>query len=241
MKHSDRKYIKSAFKEIYAAPEPLRKSEFLRGIKPSGISNTQFIMSQILYIRKFVWILSVVLIGMLTWLSGYVSVEILWPVTASMPFVAMIAVSENMRSNTYKMTELEMASRFSLKSIIFARMTAIGIFHMILLLILAFFTGANAELDFFKVGVYLLVPYLMTAVISMHVSRKLRGNEVNYVCMGIATIVAAVDAVLQGMVPYITDGKCFKYWIMVLVVLTVCTVMEYRKNIFRMEEALWSL
>lgn len=241
MKHSDKKYIKSALKEIYAAPEPLKKREFLRDIKPLRISNTEFIMLQILYIRKFVWIISAALIGMLAWLSGYVSVEILWPVTACMPFVAMIAVSENMRSNVYKMAELEMASRFSLKSIIFARMSAIGIFHLILLLILVVFTGINTDLNFFKVGVYLLVPYLMTTVVSMHVSRKLRGNEVNYVCMGIAIMVAAVDAVLQGMMPFITDSRCFKYWVMVLLVLIICTVVEYRKNIFRMEEALWSL
>ncbi len=242
MKLSDKKYIKAALKEAYKAPEPAKKNEFLRDIRPSAASNTRFMLSQqILYIRKFVWILSAVLIGALIWLSKYVRVEVMWFITACMPFVAMIAVTENMRSNAYKMAELEMAARFSLKSVVFARMTIIGIFHMLLLLALVFFTGRNTELSFIRAGVYLLVPYLMTTVVSMQVARKLRGNEVNYVCMGIATIVAAVDALMQGMVPFAVTNECFVYWVLVLAVLIVCTIIEYSKNIFRMEEALWSL
>jgi len=239
---SDKKYIKAALKEVYEAPEPENRKAFFRNVRISRAGSTRFMLSQqILYMRKFVWILSVALIGVLVWLSRYVSVEIMWPITACMPFVAMIAVTENMRSNAYKMAELEMAARFSLKTVVFARMTILGGFHLLLLLVLVFFTGRNTELSFLKAGVYLLVPYLMTTVVSMHAARRLRGNEVNYVCMGIATIVAALDAVMQGMVPFALTDECFGYWVLLLVVLIVCTVIEYCKNIFRMEEALWSL
>ncbi len=241
MKLSEKKYIKAALKSAYEAPGPSRKQEFLRGIRVSRVSNISFMLSQVSYIRKLVWVLSVVIIAFLIFLSKYASVDVLWPVTACMPFVAMIAVCENTRSNTYRMAELEMAARFSLKSIVFARMSIIGMLHLILLCILALFTGKNAATSFFQTGVYLLVPYLMTTVISLHAARKLRSNEVNYVCMGIATIVSVLDAAVQGTFPLVTSKEYFVYWALLLAVLVVFTIIEYSKNIFRLEEALWSL
>lgn len=235
MKLSDKKKIKLALKELYAAPEQQQKKEFLSSIRLSKrISGIQVVLAQLFYIRKLVWIFSAALAGMVIWFSRFVSMETMWLVSACIPFIAMIGVSENMRSVTYGMSELEMVSRFSIKSIIFARMTAIGMFHLILLLAInAVVVRSSGELDFFMSGVYLFVPYLMTTSVSMYVTRKLRKREVNYVCMGIAIIVAAVDFVLKSMMPLIGYEKESQgCWVFLFLVLIVCTMTEYLKIFF---------
>lgn len=236
----DDKYIKEALKEAFEAPVPTRKREFLRSVKATRMSNAVFMLSQVLYIRKLTWVLSIAIITALVFICRYVSADMIWMITASMPFVAMIAVSENMRSGIYNMAELEMAARFSLKSVVFARMGIIGAFHFILLLVLMFFSGKNASVSFIQTGLFLLVPYMLTTVISLSVVRKLHGSEVNYVCMGVAVIVCVLDIAAQSMFPFICSRECLIYWVLLFIVLIVIATTECFKNICKMEDALWN-
>lgn len=240
MKLSDKKNIKAALGEAFEVPAPERKREFLRSVKMPRISNAAFMLSQVAYIRKLTWVLSVAIIAFLVFMSRYVSEDLLWAVTACMPFVAMIAVSEDMRANIYNMAELEMATRFSLKSVVFARMGIIGAFHFVLLLVLMLFAGHNTSVSYAQTGVFLLVPYMLTAVVSLGVARRLRGAEVNYVCMGIAVIVCVLDISVQSMLPVICGGEYFIYWVLFLVLLIAVMAVEGFKNIYKMEEALWN-
>ena len=240
MKLCDKKNIKAALSEVFEAPAPERKREFLRSVRKPRISNVSFMLSQIPYIRKLTWILSVVIFAVLIFMSRYVSEDLLWALTACMPFVAMIAVSENMRSNIYNMAELEMTTRFSLKSVVFARMGIIGAVHFTLLVVLMFFAGHNASVSYAQVGVFLLVPYMMTAVISLGVARRLRGAEVNYVCMGIAVIVCVLNITVQSVVPVVCGEEYFVYWVLLLVLLVAIMAVECFKNIYKTEEALWN-
>ena len=52
--------------------------------------------------------------------------DVLWIISALIPFIAMSILTENARSGIYLMAELEMAARFSLKSVILARMEILG-------------------------------------------------------------------------------------------------------------------
>lgn len=55
MKRALREELKRAFE----APEPLHKKTFLRTLEQSKISMPAFVLAQIGYIRRWVWILSV--------------------------------------------------------------------------------------------------------------------------------------------------------------------------------------
>ena len=48
--------------------------------------------------------------------------NVLWITAALLPFVALLAVTEGTRSAVYGMEELELATRFSLKSVLLARL-----------------------------------------------------------------------------------------------------------------------
>ena len=62
--------------------------------------------------------------------------NVLWITAALLPFVALLAVTEGTRSAVYGMEELELATRFSLKSVLLARLCLVGSLHAVLLLCL---------------------------------------------------------------------------------------------------------
>lgn len=236
----DNKNIKDALEEAFEAPVPMRKREFLRSVKMSRMSTVTFMLLQVSYIRKLTWFLSVGIFEVLIFMSRYISTDLLWMLMACMPFMAMVAVGENMRSNIHNMAELEMTTRFSLKSVVLARMGIIGIFHLTLLIMLILFAGNNASISYVQLGVFLLVPYMITAVVSLGVARRFHGAEVNYVCMCIAVVVCVFNVAVKIMLPVICGREYFVYWVMLLVLLVAAMAVGCFRNIYKMEDALWN-
>ena len=72
-------------------------------------------------------------------------------------------VTEQNRFHIFLMSELEMAARFSLKSVVLARMEILGIVHLLVLLFLIPVCARLHGTSVFQTGLYLLVPYLLTA------------------------------------------------------------------------------
>ena len=164
--------MKKVLEEAFAAPEPTRKKEFMRKINQPQISTFSFMLSQISYIRKRVWLVSVLISVLALMIAEYVGADCIWVIASLMPFVALGAITESVRSTTFHMAELEMASRFSLKSITLARLGVIGLLHFAVFCILVPFTCRNALLPLGKVGIYLFVHYLLTTVLGLVASRK---------------------------------------------------------------------
>ena len=73
------------------------------------------------------------------------------------------------------MEELELATRFSLKSVLLARLCLVGSLHAVLLLCLTLLCRGTGAASFGRTVVYLLVPYLLTAYGGLWLSRRLRG------------------------------------------------------------------
>ena len=65
--------------------------------------------------------------------GSFLERNILWVVSALIPFAALTAITENIRSEVYLMAEFEMTVCFSLKSVLLARMAILGIVHLILM------------------------------------------------------------------------------------------------------------
>ncbi len=70
------------------------------------------------------------------WGGSCMNPNVLWITAALLPFVALLAVTEGTRSAVYGMEELELATRFSLKSVLLARLCLVGSLHAALLLCL---------------------------------------------------------------------------------------------------------
>ena len=93
-----KKEIKAGLKEIYEAPPSLKKDEFLQRIGEPELTHLEFLRMQVHYIRKGNWLISVVFFLSALFALRQAELELLWPISAFVPFLALSVVAENSRS-----------------------------------------------------------------------------------------------------------------------------------------------
>lgn len=240
----------------FPAPAPQRKKEFLEYLgkeavyradvqgKKAQADNTfkfstgigAFLLSQISYIRKRMYLASLLILVLAIAAANYAGENCVGVIAAMMPFIALCMVTESARSEIYGMAELEMASRFSIKTIMLARFGTIGLVHMVLLCVLILIVRHNALISFIHAGVYLLVPYLAASVLECSAVRRFRGKEAISACMAISVMVSVINTLLKGLLLDLFGSKQIIVWIFLAFYLTGRTVLEYRKMIYQAEE-----
>lgn len=231
-----KKELRRALYDAFEAPESQRKKVFLNNIRQPGIGYFKFILLQASYIRKWIWGLSLAVFAVALISGGFLEREVIWVLSALMPYLAAVSIAENVRSEVYGMAELEMASRFSLKSVVLARMGILGVFHLILLCLLVPLGHMHGVSTVLQTGVYLLVPYLLTNAGGLWLVRKIRSRETSYVCMGYAIIISAFPIVSKYTITLLYQPEVFGWWLVLLAILCVATAVEYRKTVVRTEE-----
>lgn len=231
-----RKQEKELLRQMFAAPEPKRKRAFLRSIPRQEAGLWNLLLSQVAFIRKWVWAVSFLLFGSVVWLAQYTELESIWMLSAVMPFGALLLILEFARSTAYGMTELEMTSRFSLRTVLLARMSMLGAAQLLGLFPVAMVLGGQL----LKSGVYILVPYLLTAVLGLIAVRRLPGRENMYVCGSISAGVGALCPISRLYLPELCGAEGFVWWMFATVLLVAVLVKEYGKTMNHLEELAWN-
>lgn len=234
-------YLKRELKKVFEAPAPTQKEEFLKKIPQIPISNLSFVMAQFGYIPKYVWGIFSFTFGIAIVCGYFMEKDVLWIIAALIPFIALSILTENARSGIYLMAELEMVARFSLKSVILARMEILGASHLLLLIFLIPICAAYNLGNVFQVGLYILVPYMLTVVLGLWVTRRVHGMESMYLCMGITVSVSVLSIFVRRIFPIIYEMECISIWIIGFVFLIALVVKEMKKSIEQTEELAWSL
>lgn len=235
-----KKELKKALQDAFEVPAPKRKQAFFRSIEYPKISYGKFILTQALYIRKRVWALSAALFFMVLICGQLFDKNMLWGASGMMPFLALSVIAENTRSEMYGMAELEMTTRFSLKSIVLARMGILSAAHMGVLILTVLFGYRGGEVTVLQTGVYLLVPYLLTDASGLWLVRKVRGREAVYACTGLAVIISTLPILGRYACEMLYEGQLFGWWLTALFILCVIVAREIKKNIAGTEEMTWS-
>lgn len=237
MKQAFRKELK----DLFEPPEPLYKKEFLRQLEQPKISTFQFVCSQTGYIRKWIWAFSALVFAVSAAGVFFCSLDMLWGISAFTPLLALTVLSESGRSGNYGMEELEMATRFSLRSVILGRLGILGTGNGILLCLLLPIGIWNSMISPIRAGVYIVTPFLLTAFSGLWIVRKFKGREAVYFCMGIAACVSFSVFFSHMTFPQIYQGDYFAWWIAGGGLLFLGTAKQCCNMINRTEEFVWSL
>lgn len=224
-----RQTLKKELTLAFEAPPPLRKKEFLQQFKLPKISTAEFIISQIGYIRKWIWGVSALIFGIALTGSVILSADMLWAISAFTPLLALTILSESGRSESYEMAELEMATRFSLRSVLFARLGILGVENLTLLCLMMPFGSRNNALAPVQAGAYIITPFLLTTFIGLYVVRKYRGHEAMYICSGITACISLSVFFSHMTFPQIYQGNYLIWWIGVILMLCIGTAIQCKK------------
>ena len=216
----------------FPGPDRRRKRAFLRALPAPPVSHLRFLAQQISYVNQLAWAISLAVFAGAIAAGRLLPGDALWVTAALTPFAALAGAAESGRPALYGMEELELASRFGLKSVLLARMGAVGLVHFVLLTALAAVLGDGG---FLRAGTYFFTPYLLTDLLCLAAARRVRGKEGLTVCAGAAVLTAGLAAALHG-VQGAYGPENFRWWLLTLAVTAGLTGREYTKTIRKMEE-----
>ena len=148
--------LKKALKSGFETACATKKDFFLAQVETPPISFLQFLTLQLGYIRKWIWIFFIFSFLLMLIGTAYLKKNILWDISAFTPLLALFLITETQRSEFYGMSEFELSTRFSLKSIVLARLGIMGLSTFLFICLLTPFLIMNSSFTFLQMGIYLL-------------------------------------------------------------------------------------
>ena len=235
------KDMKNMLAELSVKPDPMRKDRFMRKIRGKypqpRIRTADLILRQLPYINKWVWILSLLALLIAIWgIQG--NREMVYLISALMPFVSGIAVFESFRSGMYGMSEPEGVTLVSLRGVLFTRIICVGTAHILILSTLAVILGKHSGYGFLMTGAMLTIPYLLSSILSMELERTAFGRKYGLSCMAISAGVSVLMFVLQNERNLYAEAYR-GLWYLSTIILMLIEWFEIKK-MFQMEEYAWS-
>lgn len=226
----DRK-LKQELSEYFEAPKPEKKRAFVRQFGLQKINMPYMVFMQARYISKWVWLLSALVCGLTVYVAANAEIKYVGAIFACIPFLVMVSVTESTRSYRYGMEELELSARFSLKSIVMARMVMLGLGNLAVLACTLLLLGDMGQVN----AVYVIAPYFLTAGGGLCIVRKMRGNEGAFLCFGLAALVSAMQIYLPWQFESLFEPQNTWIWAVVCGLGFVATIREGYRTI-RMAE-----
>ena len=225
--------------DAFYAPEPKNKQAFLKNIRPREISTFEMILQQFSYIRFSVWlyVLGLIVVVVSGALLQFEAIRILF--TIMMSFTAVITVLETRRSKKFGMSELEMATRYSLKSLVIARMLIVGMVSLAALFISSPIMAISFHEDVIITTMRTMIPYLVTLFVSLRFERSVLGRSTEYGSLVIGFAVSAAMIFFHTNCREIIIGyieMVEKWGVFIVVLLIALTVSEQWKTVKNVEE-----
>lgn len=236
-----RRELKEHLKSIYEAPPPLRKKEFMQKWINPQMNFCEFLFSQMAYIRKWIWGISAAVFTVAMFGAITASKNLVWIISALTPLLAVTVITECGRSENYEMAELEMATRFSLRSVVFARLGILGMENLIVLCSLLVFGikndgNRNGGMELIWTGVCIILPYLLTDFIGLQIVRRFKEQEAVYFCAGAAFCISASTFLFRDILIRIYKEWNPLWWISIVLLLGGGVIRQYRNIIAETEE-----
>ena len=239
------KKLKDSLRIAFYAPVPKRKCEFLLSVNFPKSTRFDFLLAQVRYIRKRVWIGTLLaIVPALIFLFSNITENILgfiWVTSSLLPFIVLMGMTEIARSVSHNMAELEMSCKYSFSDIVLARLAILACNHMVMFAVVIASFRMVSSLEALRFGTYLFVPFLLTCSLSLFALNRLRSNESVYICGGISCFVSILNAVLANRCRIAFSNEHVTLWIIASCLLLAWTVSEITKLIQKTEEHQWNL
>lgn len=190
--------LKKELTAAFVPPEPKNREKFLAEFPYPKLTYPEFVISQICYIRKRIWFVSLIVL-----LSGTVTVSLIsdssmiliWIISALIPVLAMMTAAEISRSDIFGMSEIESGCRFALPQVMGARMIILGICNFAVIAAASAVMGTFSALGTAKAALYIITPYASVNGISLFILGRVRGRDGVYL-----SAAAALGVTLSGMI-----------------------------------------
>lgn len=243
------KRFKKALQASFEAPPPIGKEQFIKTLHFPKTTYRDFLASQLFYIRKRVWAVSVftVIIGWAIIFKAQVSINWdteawkIWSISAVLPFMAMVTVTEIYRSSAFRLAELEISCRFNLLQILVARLTILGGGNFAVLILLFIYLNQISTYNMLLLIVYLMVPYLIVCGICLWILNCTRSQEGVYGCAAATCLVSVISMLFGNVVPVLYTNAYLNGWLGLFIFSCAIIGVQIRKLLKQTEGKTWNL
>ncbi|MBQ0036577.1 MAG: hypothetical protein KBT35_06640 [Firmicutes bacterium] len=228
-------------KELHNAYDVTSKNKirFIRTIKKPNTSLFSFIISQFKLISSKVYISCLIYFGILLFLllssnnaKQYIALA------AGVPFFSLLLIAIIDASRACRMEELEMASLYSLKMVVLARMLIMSVFTITLILIMAICTSRINNESLSQIISFFFIPYFTNIYLNLLILKKFRKDGIKY-CLVASSIICLLTLYLvDNPLPIFINSYCY---IGILSMLIALSIIESRNYINGLEEYVWNL
>lgn len=191
--------LKKELGEAFTPPVPKRRERFLTALPYPKLTYPDFVLSQVGYIRKRIWLFSLLIlmagIGTVCLVPDS-SMLLVWILSALIPFLAVLTAAEISRSDIFGMSEIESGCKFALPQVIGARMIILGICNFAVIAAMSAVLGIFSAFGIAKAALYILTPYVLVNGISLSILGKVQGQEGVFLCAAAALAVAMAGMIL---------------------------------------------
>lgn len=156
------------------------------------------------------------------------------------PPIAIAAISGMGRSEKYGMDELEMSTRFSLRTVMSARLIVVGIIDISVFILLMIIFGQCTNLGMLQALMVLTIPYLLTAWGCLLITRKMHNSKEIGICFAYGMMVCLMCATTNWDNPqrYLFTGTTVSY----LCFASLCVLLGLEINkLLKGENSKWNL
>lgn len=232
--------IINELKNAYNVKPSDKKNEFLRSIKKNDMSILQFILLQTKYLHSLLFIRCFLFSLILVFICIYSNNEdTLLFCSALIPFIVIVIIYEIDTSRLFKMEEIEQATKFSLRMIIFARMFIAGIVSLLSLLFLTFVTYKAKQISMMEIITSFFLPYFLSVYGCLVILRKYREGGTKYSFI-LTTIISLVFIAFR-ILPIISHMmfKTYIGMILLIIFMSLC-IIESKNYIKNLREVIWN-
>lgn len=233
----DKKIIKEIQKAYDASSK--KKTRFLRTVYIPNVSLFRFIKNQFKLINKKIYFGCVLyfLVLMILLLSSKVNQYPL--LSAGAPFFSLVIVAVVNTSANYKMEELEMASLFSLKMVIMARLLIMTVITVLFIVAVAFVTSSVKNISLIQIICFFFIPYLLNMFINLKIMKFQRKDGIKY-CLAISSAICllTISFSLHPMIMTFINNYVLFILMIILLLLTINEIINYLNGI---EDYVWNL
>ena len=202
----------------------------------------QKIMKQLPFIDKktiLIQFLFLILGVFIIYYTSFESTRLL--LSLVMPILAFFQVAEIQRSFKYNMYEIEMACKVNLREIVTTRLIIMTTINLLIMTLFVVISGAKFHTGIHLLIIYLLVPFLITNVVTMELSRLLKNKQNDVVNICIALLVNMILFVSHIRFPYIYESSSVFIWVIILFISGFYLIKNIYQIYEKEDEYIWNL
>ena len=236
------KKLKQAIKQSFTPPPAKHKSEFIHRMSYPKTRFQDVLFAQIRFIRKRVWffyILSTCFAYLYTSLTTMPE-NIVAVISAILPLFSLCMITELHKSIAFNMEETELACKYNLQKITLMKLSILGTFSFVMLMLLVAIASKN-NFGVFRNSIYISVPYLLSTYISLGIISKIRSKETIYICALACSGISAFILISNNLYDFIYTTSFLTLWLGIFVILITLTIFSLTRFVKSQEELQWNL